>query len=125
MSRCPPLKPGDSPGNVWTGCIAKLEDCPGNERNSKRDKPMQHKSLMAALESLQATAQKHSESSNAIVCGIAKTLVTESGLPGDELRAVYHAIDSAANPSGYYYENNGIQAGITALEFLISQQEAA
>ncbi len=82
--------------------------------------------LLSALTNLQSTAQRHSESSNAAACRTAQNLVWESDLPEQERKAVYQAISSAANPSGWYYENNRIQAGISLLEtFLANTQKRA
>lgn len=80
--------------------------------------------LLAALTNLQSTAPRHSESQNASTCNAALKLIWESDLPEQARKTIYEAISSAANPSGWYYENNGIQAGIERLEaFLANAQE--
>jgi len=75
------------------------------------------------LESLLKTSPRNSESQNAIACSKALAIVRKSELSQDKQSAVLSAISSKANPTGYYFENNGIQAGIEAVSSL--QQQAA
>ncbi len=81
----------------------------------------QYTELLTALTNLNATSPRNSESQNAITCGKALELVRASGLSLDEQNALYKAISETANPSGWYYQNNGIQAGIEVLEQYESQ----
>lgn len=71
--------------------------------------------LHAALTDLQESATTNSESANARTCTQAQQLVWNSDLSEEERTTIYRAIGSAANPSGYYYDDNGIKAGLEAL----------
>lgn len=79
--------------------------------------------LSNQLSELLRTSPRSSESQNAITSGKALELVRSSSLSEDEQEAVLNAISNSANPTGYYYDNNGIQAGIEALESLEPQVE--
>lgn len=72
------------------------------------------------IETLTTLAQKPctSESANRGAMTQAQTLVRESGLASDVIASVCAAIKSAANPSGWSYDTNGIKAGLEALEAL-------
>ncbi len=75
------------------------------------------------LESLLKKSPRNSESQNARAFNKAQELIRKSELPQDEQSAVLRAISSKANPTGYYFENSGIQAGIEAV-FSLEQQAA-
>ena len=72
--------------------------------------------LSNKLSALLADSSSNSESRNAIAYSKAEMLVNESELSGEDKAAVIDAMYKAANPTGYYYEQNGIQAGLDAIE---------
>ncbi|SEN71139.1 hypothetical protein [Nitrosomonas marina] len=79
--------------------------------------------LSNKLSVLLAESSSTSESQNAIACSNAVILVNGSTLTREEKNAVVEAIGNTANPSGYYYENNGIQAGLDAIKKIGSEAE--
>lgn len=72
--------------------------------------------LSNKLSALLADSSSNSESRNAIAFSKAEILVNKSELSMKEKAAVIGAMYKAANPTGYYYESNGIQAGLDALK---------
>ncbi|SET44104.1 hypothetical protein SAMN05216326_12718 [Nitrosomonas marina] len=81
--------------------------------------------LSNKLSVLLAESSSNSESQNAIACSNAVILVNESALTREEKNAVVEAIGNTANPSGYYYENNGIQAGLDAIKKIETEVSAS
>lgn len=74
--------------------------------------------LIDFLNVLASTSSNTSESANRGAMTQAQTLVRESGLASDVIGSVCAAIKSAANPSGWSYDTNGIKAGLEALDAL-------
>lgn len=72
--------------------------------------------LIESLTVLSSASNSTSESANRGAMTQAQTLVSESDLDQDVIASVSAAIRSAANPSGYYYDTNGIKAGLEALQ---------
>lgn len=77
--------------------------------------------LIDALNELNSGEVCCSESANRQVSEKAIELVRQSDLDDQARSEVVRAISRAANPSGWYYECNGIKAGVEALSALESE----
>lgn len=83
----------------------------------------QYTELRTVLTDLNTKSPRNSESQNAITCGEAVALIRASNLSQNERNALCNAALGSANPTGWYYQNNGIQAAITLLEQYENQEE--
>ena len=79
------------------------------------------KPLIDSLSTLAQNAVGNSESANRQ--NQAQEIVRQSSLDEETIKAVCAVIAKAANPTGWYYDNNGIKAGIAALEALQTEEE--
>lgn len=74
--------------------------------------------LIESLTELASVSHGTSESANRTAMSKAQELVRQSGLAEDTIKSIFSVIAKAANPSGWYYDTNGIKAGLEALEAL-------
>lgn len=79
--------------------------------------------LVESLTNLASISHGTTEAANRIAKSKAQTLVRESDLEQDTIKSICTVIAKDSNPSGWYYDGNGINAGIAALEEL-TQTEA-
>ena len=79
--------------------------------------------LIESLTNLANVSHGTSESANRSAKSKAQALVQASGLDQDTIKSICSVIAKAANPSGWYYDTNGIKAGLAALEELVVEVE--
>ena len=81
--------------------------------------------MIETLTQINRSNPGHSEAQNRTTQVAAQQAVRDAGLDEDTTKTVCNAIAKAANPTGWYYETNGIKAGIAALEALLEEIEAS
>lgn len=84
-------------------------------------------SITTTINSLTVLAQNPctSERASRSMMTQALVVVRHADLDEDTIATICSAIRKAANPSGYYYDTNGIKAGIEALEALQAEEVEA
>ncbi len=80
--------------------------------------------LIESLTQLASISLGTSESANRAAKEKAQTLVRESDLDQDTIKSICSVIAKASNPSGWYYDTNGINAGLVVLEELEQPEPA-
>ncbi len=74
--------------------------------------------VIQALTDLASISPTTSESANRSAKEKAQDLVRQSGIDQNSIKSICAVIAKASNPSGWYYDTNGINAGLAALEEL-------
>ncbi|NKB60976.1 MAG: hypothetical protein GKR95_02140 [Gammaproteobacteria bacterium] len=83
----------------------------------------EYTNLTDTLETIYQNSPRNSESANCRAMESAVKAVRASELSGEEKQQLVKTIQSAANPSGWYYDNSGIPAAHEALNTLIETKQ--
>ncbi len=78
--------------------------------------------LIESLTHLESVSHGASESEKRSAKTKVQDLVRQSGLDEDTIKSICSVIAKASNPSGWYYDTNGINAGLAALEELVQAE---
>ena len=76
----------------------------------------EHLKLLNALISLKSKSTSKSENENSKACTKALTLINQSDIEQEEKAILKKAVSQKDNPSGWYYDNNGINAALELLD---------